>query len=137
MARANLSSEPNYYRLLVYEMERNTQAALGAPGAEGSHVGSGAKKFMFRERHDGDLKQVCEENQEVAVSQGGDRTIEGEQEPEQQQEQPPPDEPAPSPGVGPQPGRRRPRIQYSFTQRQLQELESAFQQTQYPDLQQR
>ncbi|KAM6143299.1 rhox homeobox family member 1-like [Erethizon dorsatum] len=137
MAGANLPHEPDYYRSVLREMEveSSTQPGLGAPGAEGGPLGEGAARFTFGERQEGDPKQGSQEKQAVALNPGGDTKSEAdvsEQEPgpQQQQEQ----EPALVPAALPQPRRTRPRIQYTFTQSQLRELESVFQENQYPDL---
>lgn len=129
LAGANLSFGPDYHKLMLCEMERISQ--LGAPGPEAPHSGE-AVNCMFRQPQEGEQKPGSQESRGVDWNPGGDRksdTALSEQGSEEQQQAP-----ALVPAQVPQPKRRRPRIQYRFTEAQLQDLESAFQKAQYPDL---
>ena len=117
-----------------WELELSADPAAEIPAAaEGADFSEGAPRYAADDPLEDHLDDGHILTQEVLVSQGVDTdhdTDQGESEPEQRQLAM--QDPA---GAG---GRRRGRTrrrrkQFSFTEGQVQELVTAFQQSQYPD----
>ncbi|MBZ3875591.1 Rhox homeobox family member 1 [Sciurus carolinensis] len=136
--------DPNYCGLGVYNMEIAAGAEQGVAAAAVEEATVAAAGGHFREGSVGLMEDVIQEgylNHEGAVNQEGvvyHEASGGNQGPVQQPQQPgqeqEPGQPANVAAVAPLPQRSRPRTQYKFSKWQLQELESVFQETQYPDV---
>ncbi|XP_058392599.1 rhox homeobox family member 1-like [Diceros bicornis minor] len=133
---------PGYYNLGMYQVKIRSDSVQRAAAEveDGGHVAERDPGLVDDMNHDGNINPEGEgnreddgnhevnENHEIDWNhEGGD----GGQEPGQQQ----PEEPAqPAAAEAPQPQNGQRRIQrVKFTPWQLQELESAFQHTQYPN----
>uniref|UniRef100_A0A8D2CQD9 Homeobox domain-containing protein n=1 Tax=Sciurus vulgaris TaxID=55149 RepID=A0A8D2CQD9_SCIVU len=117
--------DPNYYGLGMYNMEIAAEAGEGVPVAAAEAAAAAALGGHGREGAEGLMEDVMQEgylNHEGAVNQGGLYTTRR------------PEQPANMVTMVPQPWHSCPRIQYKFSKWHLQELESVFQITQYPDV---
>ncbi|KAG3272828.1 rhox homeobox family member 1 isoform X1 [Ictidomys tridecemlineatus] len=128
MDRKDQYCGPTYYGLGMCEVDMNVEDQQGVvveaarAGAAGSgHFGEDVG-FFDNKKHEGGMIQEGD----VGLIRHGTSL-----EPRQQAQSAEREELA---SVVPLPRRRRPRIQYKFSQWQLQELESVFQVTQYPDV---
>ncbi|KAM6143298.1 rhox homeobox family member 1-like [Erethizon dorsatum] len=137
MEEERYDHSPRSFALEFWELEASAGPAPGVPtAAEGGHFSEGAPGPGGDDSPQGHLEDEKDHNPtlEVHVSQGGDtdhHAGRGDQEPEQL----PPAKQDPSDARGRQRGRpRERRIQFSFMQWQVQDLESVFQHTQYPDV---
>ncbi|XP_047391257.1 rhox homeobox family member 1-like [Sciurus carolinensis] len=114
----------NYYGLGMYEVDMNVEeqgVAVEAAKAGSGHFGENVGLF--------DNKKL-----ESDMIQEGDVGLVGHGSSLEPRRQPQPMEREELAAVVPLPRRRRPRIQYKFSKWQLQELESLFQESQYPDV---
>ncbi|XP_005410481.1 PREDICTED: rhox homeobox family member 1 [Chinchilla lanigera] len=125
--------------LEFWQLEASARPAAGVPAAaEGGPSSAGATGFMAAGQAEGLLQDDDHDghnlSREVSVSSGGDTARQADDR-DREPEQPSPAEQDPA---GARAGRRgrppRRRIPFSFTQGQVQELESVFQETQYPDV---
>ncbi|XP_015332593.1 rhox homeobox family member 1-like, partial [Marmota marmota marmota] len=129
--------DPNYYGLGAYNTEIAAEAEESVAAAAAEDVPTPAAGGHFREGAIGLMEDVIQKgylNHEGAVNHRGIDYLEangGKQQPRQEQQA---GQSANEAAAVPQPGGTRPRIQYKFSKWQLQELESVFQVTQYPDM---
>ncbi|KAM4798701.1 rhox homeobox family member 1-like [Urocitellus parryii] len=135
--------DPNYYGLGAYNTEIAAEAEESVAAAAAEDVPTPAAGGHFREGAIGLMEDVIQKgylNHEGAVNHRGIDYLEangGKQQPMQQQQpgqEQQAGQSANETAAVPQPGGTRPRIQYKFSKWQLQELESVFQVTQYPDM---
>ncbi|KAM5128767.1 rhox homeobox family member 1-like [Callospermophilus lateralis] len=129
--------DPNYYGLGMYDIEIAAEAEEGIAAAAAEEEAAPAAGGHFREGAIGLMEDMIQEgnlNHEGAVNQADEVDHEadgGNQGPEQEQQ---PRQLANVAAAGPHPRRSGSRIQYKFSQSQVQELENVFQETQYPDM---
>lgn len=127
--------DTDYYVLEEFEREITPEPEQStAAAAEGGHVGEGGISFVDDMKAEGHLNEQDVVNQEGELNQEGevdqeddiDHEEEDDNRDNQQQDL---EEP-----VAPRSRRRRQRTPFQFTPWQLDELESVFEETQYPDL---
>uniref|UniRef100_G7Q3L2 Rhox homeobox family member 1 n=1 Tax=Macaca fascicularis TaxID=9541 RepID=G7Q3L2_MACFA len=122
--------DTKFYCLNVYQVKISSTPELGAASRVEGHVGQGAPGLMGNMNPEGGVNHENYMNRYGGmIHEGGG----GNQGPRQLQQ--PLEEPAQAAMEDPQPENMQPRIRRKkFTPLQVQELESVFQRTQYPDV---